>query len=103
MKAPRRRRVKGRGFTLIELMIVVAILSILASIAIPRFANLVRKTREATTKGNLGAIRSAISVYYADLQVYPTGDVPSDMLAGLTFGAKYMASIPKVYTPTYHD
>ncbi len=55
---------KSKGFTLIELMIVVAIIGILAAIAIPRFANLIDRAREARTQGNLGAIRSAMSIYY---------------------------------------
>ncbi len=57
---------KTKGFTLIELMIVVAIIGILAAIAVPKFADLIRKSNEGATKGNLGAIRSAVSIYYGE-------------------------------------
>ena len=61
-----------KGFTLIELMIVVAIIGILAAIAIPKFAQMLEKSREGATKGNLGAIRSAVSIYYGDKEgVWP--------------------------------
>jgi prepilin-type N-terminal cleavage/methylation domain-containing protein len=62
----------AKGFTLIELMIVVAIIGILAAIAIPKFADLVTKSKEASIKGSLGTIRSAVSIYYSDQEgVYP--------------------------------
>ena len=57
---------KQKGFTLIELMIVVAIIGILAAVAIPKFADMLEKAREGATKGNVGAIKSAISIYYGD-------------------------------------
>lgn len=60
--------VREKGFTLIELMIVVTIIGILASIAIPRYANMLEKSREGATKGNLGAIKSAASIYYSDTE-----------------------------------
>jgi prepilin-type N-terminal cleavage/methylation domain-containing protein len=66
------KNVSSRGFTLIELMIVSAILAILAMIALPKFANLIDRSREASMKGALGSLRSALSIYYADNDgVYP--------------------------------
>ena len=81
---------KASGFTLIELMIVVAIIGILAGMAIPKFADLIVKANEANTKGNLGAIRSALSIYYSDVE----GSYPTDALASLTANAKYLATMP---------
>jgi prepilin-type N-terminal cleavage/methylation domain-containing protein len=51
---------------LIELMIVVAIIGILASIALPRFGMMQEKSREGITKGNLNSVHSAASIYYGD-------------------------------------
>ena len=66
-------RSNARGFTLIELMIVVGIIGILASIAVPRFAQMLEKSREGSTKGNLSSIKSAAGIYYSDTQgVWPT-------------------------------
>ena len=86
-----------KGFTLIELMIVVAIIGILAAIAIPKFANLIRKSNEGASKGNLGSIRGALSIYYGDLE----GQYPNDM-SSLDFMGKYMTAIPPAKVPNYH-
>lgn len=89
---------KKHGFTLIELMIVVAIIGILAAIAIPRFAELIRKSNEGACKGNLGAVRSALSIYYGDLE----GTYPRDTLTSMTTNAKYLTEIPTAKSPNYH-
>jgi len=88
---------KRGGFTLIELMIVVAIIGILAAIAIPKFAELIRKSSEGASKGNLGSIRSALSIYYGDME----GTYPAQ-LAGLTISGKYLTVIPIAKAPNYH-
>jgi len=93
------RRPPSRGFTLIELMIVVAIIGILAAIAIPKFADLVRKSQEGRTKGNLTTIRSALSVYYGDNE----GIFPYILNSGLTSGEKYLKEMPKIVVPAFTD
>ena len=76
-----------KGFTLIELMIVVAIIGILAAVAIPRFAQMLDKSREGATKGNLAGIRSAVSIYYSEKE----GVWPADLSTAFT---SYLYPIP---------
>jgi general secretion pathway protein G len=78
-------------------MIVVAIIGILSAIAIPKFADLIRKSNEGSTKGNLGAIRSALNIYYSDMEGYFPTDTSS-----MTIGGKYLRSIPQSKVPPYH-
>ena len=80
---------KLKGFTLIELMIVVAIIGILAAVAIPKFADLVTKSKEASVKGTLGSVRSAVSIYYGDQD----GTYPGNLFDALTLNNKYVPSI----------
>jgi prepilin-type N-terminal cleavage/methylation domain-containing protein len=88
-----------KGFTLIELMIVVAIIGILAAIAIPKFADLVTKSKESSVKGSLGSVRSAVSIYYSDTEgVFPDNS-GTGLTQALTNGSKYLQEIPFVSIP----
>lgn len=78
------------GYTLLELMVVLSILSVLLLVAVPRLTAMVEKSKEGSTKGNLAIIRSALQVYYADNE----GGYPEDSLESLG-GGKYLTAMPR--------
>ena len=67
----RRMRRQDAGFTLMELMIVMAIISVLATLAIPSFIGAIKSAREAVLKEDLHVMRAAIDSYTMDKQKAP--------------------------------
>lgn len=65
------RRPRRRGFTLLELLLVLVIVSLLASLALPVVSGAMGRARESTLKTDLQALRRAIDDYYADTGAYP--------------------------------
>jgi general secretion pathway protein G len=74
MRSEKTRRVSRRwqgGFTLVELMVVMLIISVLAAIAIPAFIASIKSAREAVLKEDLHIMRQAIDSYTMDKQKGP--------------------------------
>ena len=67
-----------KGFTLVELLIVIIIIAVLAAIAIPKFSSSSLRSKESSLRANLKLVRNAIDLFRAD-----TGAFPATM-AGLT-------------------
>jgi general secretion pathway protein G len=71
MSRPRKKQEKSRGFTLIEMLIVISLITILVSVALPAYNQSIWRARESVLKQNLFAIRSVISQYTLDKQKAP--------------------------------
>jgi general secretion pathway protein G len=63
--------VKIRGFTLVELMVVLTIIALLISIVAPDYVGRTRRAEEAVLKQNLSTMRDALDKHYADAGRYP--------------------------------
>ena len=69
---PTRRIREGGGFTLVELLIVISLISILAAMGLVQYKNSVVSSREAVLRTDLFRMRDAIDQYYADKGKYPS-------------------------------
>lgn len=83
-----RFKMKQSGYTLIELMIVMSIIGILSTIALPNYQKSVIRAREASLRNTLFVLRDVIDQYYADHGNYP------DTLETLP-NEKYIRAVPE--------
>jgi general secretion pathway protein G len=78
----------NKGFTLVELMVVLTIVALLLSIVVPDYIGRTRRAEEAVLKENLTVMRDALDKHYADAGKYPTAI--EDLVT-----KRYLRSIPK--------
>ena len=83
---------KEKGFTLVELMIVIIILAVLTGIAVPSYLALRNRAKESATESEMKNIATALELYQADNEAYPlTANYPVGLTGGTTV---YMVTVP---------
>ena len=79
---------KNQGFTLVELMVVLAVIALLLSVVVPDYMGRLKRAEEAVLQENLAVMRDALDKHYADAGRYPAN--LEELVA-----KRYLRAIPK--------
>jgi type IV pilus assembly protein PilA len=88
-----------KGFTLIELMIVVAIIAILAAIALPAYQDYLIRSQVSEAAVLADGSKTAISEYYSNKGVFPASQASAGLAAAVSIVGKYVLSVDATSTP----
>lgn len=86
-------KTRQHGFTLIELMIVVAIVGILAAVAVPMYLDYAVRSQIAEGLNVAGGAKTAVTEYYQDRGVFPADNTQAGLEAPANIQGKYVASV----------
>jgi len=95
-----RGRIRAKGFTLIEVMVVVVILGILGTLIVPKIMGRPDEARVTVAKGDIRSIGNALNIYKLDNYVYPTTNDGLEALVSKPSDAKnwknggYLSKLP---------
>ena len=74
---------RRKGFTMIELVVVIVILGVLAAIAIPKFLNLQDEAKQSVCDANVGAINASLAITYAQNAINGSATYPAALTGGM--------------------
>ena len=99
---------KTKGFTIVELLIVIVVIGILAAISLVAYTNIQSKARDSDRKSDIAAIKKALELYYIDNGTYPSSSGSTTINGSWTTSAdaswdnlssqlvpNYMSALPK--------
>ncbi len=81
------------GFTIIELMIAVAIIGVLAALAIPAYSNYIKRSAVSEAMNMIGPFEDSISEYYMENKTFPQSNQDAELNAPDSYKGKYVTSI----------
>ncbi len=93
------KRKRRKAFTLIELMVVIAIIGILSAIAVPKFISATGEAKAAKIQADLRTIGSAAELYYSQNGVYPKS--LTDLVSEAD-GKGFLRSVPEAPSPAVY-
>ena len=89
-----------KGFSLVELLVVISIIAIISAFTLPNFMGARDKAKDSSRISDMAAIKNALRLYYNDNQVYPVGN-------GVTLGVGMTGYMPSIlnlgYTYYYYQ
>lgn len=83
-----------KGFTLVELLVVLSIIAILSTVAIASYTAFLKNARDSKRKADLHFIQSALEQYHADQHYYPNSLPPGSALKSPDEGKVYLTEVP---------